>query len=82
VSNKVAANMLARAARFIFDRNCDPKRAPPIETSRMLNAQFHLRLRGSQKIEPQWEKVPKVKTHKFFITEGLHDWSLYDRFWH
>jgi len=33
-------------------------------------AQFHLRLRGSQKIEPQWEKVSKVETYKFFITEN------------
>jgi len=54
----------------MFDRNCDPKRTPPNQNNRVLSAQFHLRLRGSQKIEPQWEKVSKVETYKFFITEN------------
>jgi len=41
-----------------------------IETNRMLSVQFHLRIRGAQKLNRHGRKsVPKEKMHKFFITE-------------
>jgi len=71
VSTTVAANMLATAVLVSYLTGTVIQSARrPIETNRMLSVQFHLRIRGAQKIEPPWEKVsPERKTHKFFITE-------------
>jgi len=48
----MAGNMLATTARFMFDRNCDPKRTPPNQNNRVLSA--HLASAKLQEFRQIW----------------------------